>query len=367
MVRQAIDLVTHKLRLNTHWEDYYRFGFYRRDMPWSEKELYLSDHGSYYWHWEGNSLKFDRLFIRKSMQNSVLAAEGIRTPQMFFKAGTDCAVNNAEALGAELAKIDVPFLTKFDGGGGGARNLAFEPEEGGFRSNDEIVDAEWIWRQYEGVGDTGFLVEERVRNHEDIARIYPLSLNTLRLNLVKTADGKWHQLMPMIKFGRGGSHVDNSSAGGLSAAVDHDGRIGRVFNNEQVEFDGHPDTGEEISGQVVPYFEEARELALRACKVFGFMATIGWDVGITPEGPTIIEGNPAWHSRNYQDALGPFLTREIAAGLSPRKAWTPWDKTRMSPGYMDHADGGWRQRYLSARRKRLRLKALERLQQASRQ
>ena len=136
---QAWDLVAHKLKLNAYWEDYYRFGFYRQDMTWSEKALYVSDHGSYYWPWEGNSLKFDLLFIRKSLQKSVLIAEGLPTPRMLLKAGSDYAVDTAEMLAAELARIDVPFLTKFDGGGSGVLNLAFEPVDGKIRCGDEIV------------------------------------------------------------------------------------------------------------------------------------------------------------------------------------------------------------------------------------
>ena len=363
---QALDLVTHKLKLNTYWEDYYRFGFYRRGMPWSEKALYVSDQGSYYWPWEGNSLKFDRLFIRKSLQKSVVAAHGLPTPRMLLKAGSDYAVDTPEKLTCELAKVDVPFLTKFDGGGSGVLNLAFEPVDGTIRCGDEIVDAHWIWSQYQSVIDAGFMVEERAWNHERLARICPSSLNTLRLNLAKTADGKWHQLRPMIKFGRKGSHVDNTSAGGLFAGVDEHGRIGIAYNDSLETFECHPDTQATICGEVVPFYQEALELAAQASRVFGFMATIGWDVGITPTGPTIIEGNPAWYSRRYQDALGPFLTPEAAAGLLSRKWWTPWDKTHMYPGYMKDANGGWWQRYLARRRKRLLALASENLQESSR-
>ena len=363
---QAMDLITHKLKLNTHWEDYYRYGFYRQDVSWPEKALYVSDKGSCFWPWEGNSLKFDRLFIRKSLQKSVLVAEGLPTPRMLLKAGTDYAVNTPEKLACELAQVDVPFLTKFDGGGSGVMNLAFEPEGDVIRRGDDIVDAHWIWSQYQSVIDAGFMVEERVWNHERLARICPSSLNTVRLNLVKTADGKWHQLRPMIKFGRMGSHVDNTMMGGLFAGVDDHGRIGAAYTNSYESFDCHPDTGAKIRGEVVPFYQEALELAAQASKVFGFMATIGWDVGITPTGPTIIEANPAWHSRNYQDVLGPFLTPEAAAGLLPRKWWTPWDKTHMYPNYMKHADGGWWQRYLARRRKRLLALASENLQDSSR-
>ena len=146
---QAWDLVAHKLKLNAYWEDYYRFGFYRQDMTWSEKALYVSDHGSYYWPWEGNSLKFDRLFIRKSLQKSVVAVEGLPTPRMLLKAGSDYAIDTPEKLASELARVDVPFLTKFDGGGSGVLNLAFEPVDGKIRCGDEIVDAHWIWSQYQ--------------------------------------------------------------------------------------------------------------------------------------------------------------------------------------------------------------------------
>jgi hypothetical protein len=366
MVMQAVDLVVHKLKLNTHWEDYYRYGFYSRDKSWSDKALYVSDKGSYYWPWEGNSLKFDRLFIRKSLQKSVLVAEGLPTPRMLLKAGSTYAVNSAEKLASELARIDVPFLTKFEGGGSGVLNLAFEPANGQMHCGDKIVDAHWIWNQYQSVADAGFLVEERVWNHENLARICPTSLNTVRLNLVKTADGKWHQLRPMIKFGRVGSHVDNTSAGGLFAGIDSHGCMGTAFTNSYETFDRHPDTGATIRGELVPFYDDALELAVRASRVFGFMATIGWDVGITPSGPTIIEANPAWHSRNYQDALGPFLTPEAAAGLISRRWWTPWDKTHMYPHYMDHADGGWWQRYLARRRTRLLALAAESTQDSSR-
>ena len=265
----------------------------------------------------------------------------------------------------ELARIDVPFLTKFDGGGSGVLNLAFETDGEVIRCGDDIVDVHWIWSQYQSVIDSGFLVEERVWNHERLAQICPSSLNTLRLNLVKTADGKWHPLRPMIKFGRLGSHVDNTFAGGLFAGVDDHGRMGTAYTNSHESFDCHPDTQATICGEVVPFYREALELAVQASKVFGFMATIGWDVGVTPTGPTIIEGNPAWHSRNYQDVLGPFLTPQAAAGLLSRKWWTPWDKTHMYPNYMKHTGGGWWQRYLARRRKRLLALAFENAQKMS--
>ena len=70
--RQLIELVRHKLKINTSFRDYYRFGFYKSDESWVEKSLYLGPHGSRYWPLEGNSLKFDSVFAIKSVQKSLL-------------------------------------------------------------------------------------------------------------------------------------------------------------------------------------------------------------------------------------------------------------------------------------------------------
>lgn len=349
---QIVDLVTHSLRLNTHWEDYYRFGFYRGDMPWSKKSLYVGDMRSYYWPWENNSLKFDRLFIRKTLHKPVLASEGLPTSRILMKAGALYPINTAEKFATELAKVDRPFVTKLDGGGGGTLNMSFSPEQSKYRSRDGLVDALEIWRRYQSVIQAGFLVEERVENHPVLAEIHPSSLNTLRLNMVKTVDGRWHQLRPCLKIGRSKSHIDNISAGGLLAAVDENGLITAVYDESGETFDSHPDTKVPIRGKTVPYYQESLELAMKASNVFGFMGTIGWDIGVTPDGPTIIEGNARWWAEFYQDVLGPFLSPEIAAGLVHRRWWTPWNKTQMYPNYKRHDNGGIWTRFVAAQYRR---------------
>jgi hypothetical protein len=285
---QIVDLITHKFKLNTHWEDYYRFGFYRPGMPWSEKALYIGDFSSYYWPWESNSLKFDRLFVRKTLHKAVLAYEGLPTSQILMKAGHDYTINTAAKFSEELAKITQPFVTKIDGGGGGLLNMLFFPEQGKYRSSDGLVDAEEIWERYKPVLHAGFLVEEKIDNHPVLAEIHPSSLNTLRLNMVKTVDGKWHHLRSNLKIGRGQSHIDNVSAGGLISGIDEDGVLTSTFSESGESFEIHPDTNVPIRGTTVPYYQEARDLAMRASEVFGFMGTIGWDIGIAPDGQTII-------------------------------------------------------------------------------
>lgn len=360
---QLFDLIHHKFKINTHWESYYRFGFYRGDKSWDERSRYVAYAGSRYWPWEGNSLKFDRLFLLKSLQKSILVANNLPTPPLLMRVGRDYAINTIDHFRAAMADVDRPVMTKFDGGGSGVGIYSIVPEGGSFRCGDRVVDADWIWRQYETAMQRGFLVEEKARNHPLLDAVNPGSLNTLRMTTVKRSDGTWHLILPYVKFGRSGVHVDNLDAGGLFAAVDASGAVVGAAHGKKSEdsFENHPDSGVAIEGFQIPFFEEACQLALNASRTFGFMATIAWDVGITPDGPTIIEGNPYWDPEAIQDKLGPYLSAEVAAGIVPRAWFTPWDRTHMYPHYMKDAHGGWWQRTLARRRQRWETRLRRRL------
>lgn len=349
---QIWDLVVHKLRINTHWEDYYLYGFYRQDKSWNEKSLYIGNLSSKYWPWETNSRKFDPLFVRKSLQKSIAVANGLPTPRLLMKVGKYYPIHTKGAFAEAFNEISQPFILKIDGGMQGAAIHLFEPESGRFRHNGKIVSADWIWDRFEKNLDPGYILEERVRNHPEIDKIYPNSLNTLRLVTIRTRDGKQHLLHPYIKFGSGGLHVDNLSAGGLFALIDENGCLGAGYDEAGNRYDVHPDTGEQLTGRTMPCFQEAYDLALEASRAFGFMGTLGWDIGVTADGPVIIEGNTRWGADTYQEFVGPYLTEEVAKELMPRNWWTPWDKTHIYPQHLYKMNGGWWQRSLAKRRKR---------------
>ena len=56
----------------------------------------------------------------------------------------------------------------------------------------------------------------------------------------------------------------------------------------------HPDTNIQFSDFLVPQFEEAKQLCIKAHKVFNSIHSIGWDVAVTENGPCLIEGNDNW-------------------------------------------------------------------------
>jgi hypothetical protein len=55
--------------------------------------------------------------------------------------------------------------------------------------------------------------------------------------------------------------------------------------------DRHPDTGAEIVGRALPQWKEIKALAIQAHRAFDDRVIVGWDIGVTEQGPLVVEGN----------------------------------------------------------------------------
>lgn len=85
-------------------------------------------------------------------------------------------------------------------------------------------------------------------------------------------------------------------------------------------FDMHPDTCTPFINFRVPYFDEAIALCKKAAKVRPDMRYVGWDVGITPTGPVLVEGNnlPAYDGQITPPAGEPGIgLRPIVRSIIP--------------------------------------------------
>lgn len=136
------------------------------------------------------------------------------------------------------------------------------------------------------------IIEPVIENHSDLRKIHPSSLNTMRIPTLFTS-GKFVVMGAYIRFGRDGSVVDNINAGGMTAEVDLDTGVimTPAVDHAGKQYVVHPTTGEIIVGLKIPYWEEVKEMVLKAAEVTPEVKYIGWDVTVTPTGPVIIEGN----------------------------------------------------------------------------
>lgn len=137
-----------------------------------------------------------------------------------------------------------------------------------------------------------YLVEEFVSQHSELMRLFPNSLNTLRLVTINYG-GKVSLVFAGIRMGMGDSVVDNLNSGGLAAVIDAEtgkistpgaDKLGRTFEK-------HPDTGTEILGFEIPRFFDAVETVKRAATVVPQIGYAAWDVAISDSEVQLIEGN----------------------------------------------------------------------------
>ena len=135
------------------------------------------------------------------------------------------------------------------------------------------------------------IVEDVVRQHEEIAALCPTSVNTIRIATL-LGDKKEGIVYAYIRIGNG-RVMDNVDCGGMAAPVDLDtGVVSSVGANKAGEaYEIHPMTGKRIPGTQIPYWEEAKAMCLAAMRVIPQVRFVAWDVAITPDGPVFIEGN----------------------------------------------------------------------------
>lgn len=180
-----------------------------------------------------------------------------------------------------------------------------------------------------------YVVQKRLINHPSLVELTgSSSLQTVRLVTLIDSGGQAKCLYAEWKLVVGDNVTDNFSggrSGNLAASVAlADGAVGPVQAPAPngigfCQLRCYPGSGARLEGFRLPDWESVVELALRAAQLFLPLRTIGWDIGLTPDGPVIVEGNRWWDPPN--DAIiGPpapgLAHHELVANSSMLRAAT---------------------------------------------
>ncbi len=173
------------------------------------------------------------------------------------------------------------------------RPFALNGGRGCFRLDRDDLEQK-IDSEYGHMIEGGYTHTEVVTQHDLLNAIHTKSINTLRI-LTLRDDEKIHVLPVFLRVGIGESVVDNAASGGIFIGINQDTGTLKPQAYRSMKFGGgiilkHPDSGFRFEGFQIPFYQEACEMAVSATNRIpdGF---IGWDIAITPAGPTIIEGN----------------------------------------------------------------------------
>ncbi|MBR5920586.1 MAG: hypothetical protein IKZ56_05435 [Bacteroidales bacterium] len=166
-----------------------------------------------------------------------------------------------------------------------------------------------------------FIIQERFEQHEDIAKLNPTSLNTLRVMSYRR-ENEIVILYAVIRIGRMNQVIDNETAGGIKADIDlQTGRIkGVAFGSPKEPLMPKTDVGTVLDGYQMPCFQKVLDLVKEMHLRLPYFNLIGWDMSVDKNGnPALIEWNRA--AELSQVAHGPAFgeyTEEILSVVKNR-------------------------------------------------
>jgi hypothetical protein len=277
---------------------YYQNRLFDPSMHWRDKTTYLPSE-AYMWDlWKLlTPLVYHGLYRDKLLFKKAFAAWGFEQAPLY---GVYVPRRMTASDLAALLRACPPggFVFKPQYGVHGNGVLTFDSTdpvralEGRVFAADDL--AKWA-------GEATFLLEERLRPHAAIADLLGTStLCTARIVTIVGLDGRSTMLAGTFRMPPAGASVDNMALGGL---FDLDSGRLAAFGRSPYTFEDvrqTPVSERTFDGFVLPDWEAARDMVLRASQAVPAARAIGWDVGFTDRGPVIVEGNAVWSSMIIQ-------------------------------------------------------------------
>lgn len=199
-----------------------------------------------------------------------------------------------------LPPVDLIVKRRRGKGGHVMMRWAYQGEAGYLSAEGETLDAaQLLERMRVEASEIPFLVVKRIKNHADILDLAGADgniLTTCRLLTALNEHGDYEAVSSTFKIAVDQIVADNVHFGGLASAVDLEtGTLGPGIPTAPlgVAVDHHPLTGARITGKPLPCWKETVDLSIRAHSGFPEAIFVGWDIGISDDGPVLVEGNSA--------------------------------------------------------------------------
>lgn len=230
-----------------------------------------------------------QIFPQELLPYTVLRSiNGTLYDMEYCTVGTQCFFDSLASFDRVIVK---PAL---DMGGHGVQ-LFFRKGDNMINAEGEILTYEYMQQNY----GKNYLIQKCLDQSVFMSQFNPTSVNTIRLAMYKDVNtGVIHYLGAVLRMGGQGSVVDNACSGGVFAAIDTDGKIGKILYDEF----GRTKTvhnGIDFSNSdfVIPDFEKVIKMGEFVASRMPHMYLFANDFMIDEEGNVkIIEVNTQWFS-----------------------------------------------------------------------
>ncbi|MDD2321345.1 MAG: sugar-transfer associated ATP-grasp domain-containing protein [Geobacteraceae bacterium] len=156
------------------------------------------------------------------------------------------------------------------------------------------------------------VVQEYLEQHSSFSK-FSGSFNTMRIVTLLTRENNVIIIGALMRFGVGDAYIDNTSSGGIAVGINLDtgelNGIGYDFNCNTFKY--HPTSRVVFTGFIIPCWNEVINLAQKTQKQLSYYKLLGLDIGITPDGPVLIEINSAHDNVGLEQSYGPILKNKI--------------------------------------------------------
>ena len=304
VARQLTEMLLLKLLRDLGPNYYHAARFWRREIPFRHKWRHANEREYDELLFALNPAVYQKVSQHKVTEKATLMLFGVPTPAFIgffhrFRGGDrqNGPLRNAADLQRLLqTHAGQRICFKAVEGFGGRSFAALDVSADGSTLHHPISGQRWSvseWANELLQAPDGWLLEEFLAQHPALAAINASSVNTLRIWVLEQ-HGEFRSHHAILRIGRAGSQVDNTTSGGFACPIDMTSgqlQAGLDLRWPHQPITHHPDSGIELVGRTIPFWSEALALGAKALSVFPEMRFAGLDVAITPTGPVMIELN----------------------------------------------------------------------------
>lgn len=139
-----------------------------------------------------------------------------------------------------------------------------------------------------------YFLQERLYDHSALVDLGNGTLSTIRIISMIDEQGKIELFRPFLSVPTGKKVLNDWGNFGIIIPIDIEtGKLGKGFNSNfvQDDFSTHPNKAIFFEGQVLPHWTQLKQTICKAHELLLEIPMIGWDVAITSNGVSLLEGN----------------------------------------------------------------------------
>lgn len=304
-----ISMIGKKVPLYCHEYFYSRTGVFSKE--YIPKDFYTLELRP-----RANVFKFQEAYDDKNLYDIILSDENVvhtilkNMNGYFYYEGQPVSEEEAISMCQNIEDVIIKPAMAMQGDGVQLLNVT------NGKTNINGMTIGELFRHYK----RNYLIQNRVKQHKDLAALNPTSVNTMRI-LTYRSGMEVLVIYSVIRIGRQGQVIDNQCAGGISTTISNDGRLGKAaFGGYSEDNVNKTDSGVVLDGYQLPSFDKAIEFVKRLHMKLPYFNIVGWDVSIEENGePILIEynTNPGLSQSAFCSGLG-RNTERIIRELWPR-------------------------------------------------